>query len=132
LLSSERFIFKFWIVPLCLVFYCSIKDNINTQYNELAYNLKIEETDERKKIKRVNIELTKLLEKQNIIFLFDDLMEYDDIANITANLPRKIQIIITTLNNQMKNRLKEDYVDYEIKPFSEDESMKYLKEQFKK
>ncbi|CAF1235330.1 unnamed protein product [Didymodactylos carnosus] len=63
----------------------------------------------------------------NILFVFDNAKDADDINELIINLPRNVQTIITTKNNNLKDNFKfGNGSNLEMKPFNKGECIEYI------
>ena len=76
----------------------------------------------------VNSKLSKLAEKYEIIFIFDNVEEYDFIKKFICNLPEGIWVLTTSRQNMTDDNFHPIWLD----PFSTEKAMSYVDKVFGK
>ncbi len=99
---------------------------LSEDYKRLAENLKVNDENEENRIDKVNRELTKLAETKQILFVFDNVDNYEFVEKYIRNLPRKVSVLLTVRTKETIS-LHENIYFEELKPFSLEESTDYIK-----
>ena len=109
-------------------FKASSEADIYAQYLALAKEYGI--SDRSDKISVISTVHNKLHKQgDNIIFIFDNVDKYENIKQYIENAPNNVKIIITLRdNNIVKNLGVNPEYHYPIQPFTNTESIKYLKQ----
>lgn len=104
-------------------FHAASKIKLDQQYQELAQelNINIEQQSTNLIMQFVNNKLSTL--KTKVLFVFDNVDQYDDIKEYVVNLPTNIQTILTTRQPMLITH-KPHLV---LQEFSKQEAMQYLK-----
>ena len=98
---------------------------LSEDYIGLAKDLQIEDENEEHRISRVNTKLTKLAETKQILFVFDNVDDYQFVDKYIRNLPIDVSVILTVRTKETI-RLHEYVYFEELKPFSVEESTDYI------
>jgi tetratricopeptide (TPR) repeat protein len=103
-------------------FNSNLKKQIEIEYKEFADVLDVK--TESKSMKFISQKVNFLLEKSNsnILFIFDDLDDYDSIEEIIAGLPKNVKVLITSKNQILNCFVKK----IEVNLFNIDEAKLYL------
>ncbi len=98
-------------------------DKIEISYRNLAESLGIDKTRDKKiLINLVNDAITRL--DKPMLFIFDNLENYQDAEEYLTNLPRKlVKVIITTRDDNLLGNLKQHI---RLEPFSRKDAEKYI------
>ena len=68
---------------------------LSEDYKRLAEILKVNDENEENRIDGVNSKLSKLAETKPILFVFDNVDDYQFVDNYIRNLPRKVSVLLT-------------------------------------
>jgi tetratricopeptide (TPR) repeat protein len=90
---------------------------IAKQLNVISKNLPREEV-----ISTVNIAIAKNYKNENLLFVFDNAENYEDIAKYTQNLPPQVKVIITTRHDNLKTNLP----SVQLESFTQNEAKSYI------
>jgi tetratricopeptide (TPR) repeat protein/DNA-binding CsgD family transcriptional regulator len=104
-------------------FNAAFATKINQQYRELAQelNITVDQQPNNVVMQLVNNKLSSLA--TDILFIFDNVDQYDDIKEYLANLPTNIRVIITTRLPQ----LIVSKIHIPLEEFSSEEAIQYLR-----
>ncbi|CAF1289911.1 unnamed protein product, partial [Didymodactylos carnosus] len=110
------------------------EDSVWNDYRKMAiYELRIGKEISEKQI-IINLVNSKLeLLELNVLFVFDDAKDADDINELIINLPNNVQTIITTKNNYLKDNFASgNESNLDMKPFNKTECCEYITKSDKK
>lgn len=100
-------------------------DSVTDDYIGLAKLLRIEDDKEEHRIDSVNSKLTKLTEATQILFVFDNVDDYQIVEKYICYLPEEVSVILTVRNRDQVDNDKYHCIDLE--PFTVTESNDYVK-----
>ncbi len=109
---------------------------VKHDYEGLAKQLQIKEDYEDHRIRLVNDKLNALAKMpKEIIFIFDNVENYDCIEKYLRNLHKDISVLVTVKKKETVQREIGDgdiqWYNHELKPFSLNESKKYILDKLK-
>ena len=118
--------------PLARVcfFKAETEAKLKVDFIGLAKQLQISEDNDDHRLILVNKKLHELVDLE-ILFIFDNVENYQFVKKYVCNLPEAISVIVTVRNKEtVQNKMQRNYDkwhDIELKPFLEEESKKYIK-----
>ena len=105
-------------------FFAETEAKVAEDYKRLAKQLEVEEEEEVDRIEILNNKLTKLAETNEIIFIFDNVVDYGFIEKYICNTPERICVLTTARNRET---ISDDKVwSIQLEPFSRNEAISYV------
>jgi tetratricopeptide (TPR) repeat protein len=107
------------------------EDVVNNEYMKLCEILNVNESDRKFRICCVNSRLEVLVknDNNNLIFFFDDLINFNDIKDLISELPSSITLLITSCNSNLVDFFASppsSILNVKVEPFSMVESISYV------
>jgi len=111
---------------LVCFFQAETEAKLKVDFVGLAKLLKISEDNDDHRIELVYQKLKEISDLE-ILFIFDNVENYQFVKKYVCNLPEAISVLVTVRNKETVQRNYVKWHDIKLKPFLEEESKKYIK-----